>query len=259
MPVNQAAPMLEHTLIDLLSDMRSRVKVTASLTERISLTRDIALFLLAFYSMHRGYDLFFILRSQILELPKSRGLIFNFQFGKTLRASSEAVVLLADRDCPAVFAFRAVTAYVSAAQRMGWDLTAGHLFHVFTTEGGWGNLPFPAARMTTALQAHLRTAGLPSHFTMHSFRVGGPFSKSLTGTAVDEIMKIGGWKTESVATYYIGPPLAKTCTVARENAARATRARSSCHCRLSFKTTSQHVRDRIDENAKKGRVRQPRA
>ena len=39
---------------------------------------------------------------------------------------------------------------------------------------------------------------------MHSFRVGGFLSKSLAGTAVDEIMQIGGWKTESVAKYYIG-------------------------------------------------------
>ena len=145
--VNQAAPMLEHTLIDLLSDMRSRVKVTASLTERISLTRDIALFSLAFYSMRRGYDLSFTLGSQILKLPNSRSLIFNFQFGKMLRASSEAVVVLADRDCPAVCAFRAVMAYISAAQRMVWDLTTGHLFPVVTAGGDRGNLPLPAARM----------------------------------------------------------------------------------------------------------------
>ena len=52
--------------------------------------------------------------------------MFNFQFGKT--ASSEAVVVLAHRGCPTVCAFPAVTAYVSAAQRMGWDLTVGHLF-----------------------------------------------------------------------------------------------------------------------------------
>lgn len=39
---------------------------------------------------------------------------------------------------------------------------------------------------------------------MHSFRVGGSVSESLAGTAVDEIMKIGGWKTESVARDYIG-------------------------------------------------------
>ena len=89
------------------------------MAERISLTRDIALFSLTFYSMRRGYDLSFTLGSQILKLPNSRGLIFNFQFGKTLRASNEAVVVLADRDCSAVCAFRAVTAYISAAERMG--------------------------------------------------------------------------------------------------------------------------------------------
>ena len=75
---------------------------------------------------------------------------------------------------------------------------------VVTAEGGQGSLPLPAARVTTALQAHLRAAGLPNHFTMHSFRVGGSLSKSLAGTAVDEIMKIGGCKTESVAKHYIG-------------------------------------------------------
>ena len=130
--------MLKLTLIDLLSDMRSRAQVAASLAERVSLTRDIALFSLAFYSMRRGYDLSFALGSQIMKLPNSRGLIFNLQFGKTLRASSEAVVVLADRDCSAVCAFRAVTAYISAAQRMGWDLTAGHLFPVVTAGSGPG-------------------------------------------------------------------------------------------------------------------------
>ena len=104
----------------------------------------------------------------ILKLPNSRGLIFNFEFGTTLRASSEAVVVLGDRDCSAVCAFREVTAYISASQRMGWDLTAGHLFPVVTAGGDRSNLPLPAARMTIALQAHLRAAGLPSHFTMHS-------------------------------------------------------------------------------------------
>ena len=204
MPVNQAAPILKHTLLDLLSDMRSRAQVVASMAERIPLTRDIALFSSKFYSVGRGYDVYFILGSQILKLPKSRGLIFNFQFGKTLRASSEAVVVLVDRDCPAICTFRAVTTYILAAQRTGWDSTTGHLFPVVTTEGGRGSLRLFAARMTTALQGHLRAAGLPSHFTMHSFRVGGSLSKSLPGTEVDEIMKIGGWKTESVAKYYIG-------------------------------------------------------
>ena len=139
--------MLEHTLINLLSDMRLRAQVASSLAERILLTRDIALYSLA---------------------------------------------------------FRAVTACISAAQRIGWDLSTGHLFPVATAEGGRGHLSLSAARMTVNRQSYLRMADLPKHFTMHSFRGGGSLSKSLAGTAVDEIMKIGGWKTASVAKYYIG-------------------------------------------------------
>ena len=76
----------------------------------------------------------------ILRLPASKCLIFNFQFGKTLRSSSETVVVLVDRDCPVICAFRAVTACISAAQRIGWDLSTGHLFPVATAEGGRGRL-----------------------------------------------------------------------------------------------------------------------
>ena len=61
-----------------------------------------------------------------------------------------------------------------------------------------------AYRTTAAQLAHVRAAGIPGQFTMRSFRVGGSVSRSLEDTAVDEIMKIGGWKTERVAPYYIG-------------------------------------------------------
>ena len=43
---------------------------------------------------------------------------------------------------------------------------------------------------------------------MHSVRVGGPLTRFLAGTAVDEIIKKNcGWKTEAIAKYYsyIGP------------------------------------------------------
>ena len=173
-PVNQATPMLEHTLMDLLSGMGSRAQVATSLAKRISLTRDNALYALAFFSMRRGYDLSYTLGSQILRLLESRGLIFNFQFGKTLRASSEAVVVLADRDCPHKCACRAVTAYISAAQRIGWDLPAEHVFPVVAAEGGRGSRPLSAARMTASLQLHLREAGLPNHFTPFEWEAPSP-------------------------------------------------------------------------------------
>lgn len=103
--VNQAQPLLAHTLLDLLCDMRSRAQVAPQLGDRLALTRDVALFSLALFSMHRDYDLSFTLGSQILKLPGARGLIFGFQFGKQLRPSSEEVVVLADHDCPELCGF----------------------------------------------------------------------------------------------------------------------------------------------------------
>ena len=51
---------------------------------------------------------------------------------------------------------------------------------------------------------YLRMTDQRNHLTMHSFRVGGWLRKSLAGTAVDEITKDTGWKTESVAKCNIG-------------------------------------------------------
>ena len=118
-PVNQTAPILEHTHIDLLSDMRSRAQMMASLAKRIFLTRDIAQFSLAFCSMRRGYDLSLTLGSQIVKPPNCRGLVFNFQFVKTFRASLEAVVVLADGDCRRV-------------------VRSGQLRHTARSRNGWG-------------------------------------------------------------------------------------------------------------------------
>ena len=130
-------------------------------------------------------------------------------------------------------------------------MTAGYLFPSVSAEGGRGNLSLSAARMTTALQGHLRAAELPSHFTMHSFRVGGSLSKSLAGTAVDEKMKIGGWKTESVAKYYIGATSSGRVHGSKKKHAKATLTLASCHCRRSLRRISQRVRERIDARLRK--------
>lgn len=204
---NQAPPLLSHVLLPLLENMHARCTVAATVTEGMEIMRDVALFALAFYSCRRGFDISNTLGSQVVRLPDDKGLIINFQFGKTLRDSKEAVVVLADPQNPGTCAFRAITAYITAAQGVGWDLSEGHLFpsvQVTSPDGLRGAMPLTAPQMTTALQAHLRKASLPVHFTMHSFRVGGSLSKSLAGTPVDEIMQLGGWKTEAMARHYIG-------------------------------------------------------
>ena len=138
--------------------------------------------------------------------------MFNFHFGKTLRKSVEAVVVLPEADNLKTWAFRGVTEYISAALASSWDLTTGYLFPMVELNCERGTMAITAPHMTAALQAHLREGRMTDHFTMHSLRVGGSLCKSLAGTAVDEIMKIGGWKTKRVARYYIGATTSAVAT-----------------------------------------------
>ena len=48
--------------------------------------------------------------------PESAGLIFNLQFGETLRRSVEAIVVLGDKECPQTCASRGITEHISAAE-----------------------------------------------------------------------------------------------------------------------------------------------
>lgn len=59
-PVKQADPMLVPIFTQLLRDLRSRAHAASSLEERISITRDFALYSLAFASLRRDNDLPFL-------------------------------------------------------------------------------------------------------------------------------------------------------------------------------------------------------
>ena len=50
------------------------------MSECIAITRDIPSHTLVFYSIKRGFDLCFTSGSQLLRLPESAGLIFNFRW-----------------------------------------------------------------------------------------------------------------------------------------------------------------------------------
>ena len=138
--------------------------------------------------------------------------IWEGMFWMTL---TQAVVVLADAEIRRLARF---VASQSASQRplRSGGINRGLLVpHCGTKNGERGIPAITVPRMTAALQAHLRAGGMPDHFTMHSFRLGESLSKSFAGTAVDEIMKIGGWKTERVAWYYIGATTSATVETAK--------------------------------------------
>ena len=99
-PVEQAAAIISHTSAQFLQSMRVPAQLAESSFQPIAITRDIALFSLAFHSKRRGFDLSFTLASRVLQLLESAGLFFNFLLGKTSQKSVESVVVVADADNP---------------------------------------------------------------------------------------------------------------------------------------------------------------
>lgn len=64
------------------------------------------------------------------------------------------------------------------------------------------------------------TFDAPFRAMTHYFQIGGSLSRSLAGTAVDKVTKIGRWKMEAVARYYIGVAASSALAAASKAKAR---------------------------------------
>ena len=169
--VNQARPMLAPLLTQLIRYMRRTANGLPTPSERVARRRDIALYVVAFHTAQRGFDLSCALTAQVLKLPDREGLIFNLHFGKSLRDSSHAIVVRRDRECPDLCPGRAIEEFVGVTKGMGWAPKEGYLFPEVNVDGSRGGNKLAAATMTANLQAVIKLAGLDEgrNYTMHSF------------------------------------------------------------------------------------------
>ncbi|CAM9635092.1 unnamed protein product [Laminaria digitata] len=157
--------------------------------------------------MKRGFELSVAVASQVLQMSEGEGFISNFLFGKTLRSSSQAVIVRRNLDCREICAVAAMVEYQQAAESLQWSLAegSGFLFPSVVESGEKGDLALTPAQMTTNLQTHLRAAGMEGkRYTIHSFRVGGAASHNMDGTAMDVLMKYVGRKSATTARRYVG-------------------------------------------------------
>ena len=204
--IQQARPMLAPMLLKLIRYMRQSARQLETAKARVERSRDIALFVTAFHTVQRGFDLSCALAAQVLGMPKGEGLIFNFHFGKTLRASSLAVVARRDRACHELCPVRAVQEFALVVGSMRWPPRAGYMFPMVEADGSKSSSPWSPDKMSAALQSNMSRAGLAEgrNYSMHSFRVGGAVSQTLAGTAIDALMDFVGWKSRGVAQRYVG-------------------------------------------------------
>lgn len=94
----QARPVLA-VLLALVWYMRWSAAQVRTVKERVERSRDITLFVTAFYTVQRGLGLSHAPAAQVLALARGAGLIYSSHFGKTLRESSLAAVVRRKRDC----------------------------------------------------------------------------------------------------------------------------------------------------------------
>lgn len=176
-----------HTLIELLCDVHSHAQIALALATRISPTHDVALYTLHFL-LQGGVPIFlspWVRRFRGFRVPK-----VGFQF----LVWEDPLGLCRGDGCPAGHPMP-VGACASGAygvhhrcRRHRLRLEKGHLFLVVAADDSRDRVPLTASQMTASLQTHLKAAGLPANFTMHSFRVGHSLTQLMGGTAVDEIM-----------------------------------------------------------------------
>ncbi|CAM9716960.1 unnamed protein product, partial [Laminaria digitata] len=112
--VKQEPPLVAVQLRGLVRDMRRRARMLPTAAGIIAIIRDVAMFCVALHAMKRGFEPSVAIASQVLEIT---GGISNFLFGKTLRSSSQAVMLRKNLDCREVGAAAVVVEYHQAGRR----------------------------------------------------------------------------------------------------------------------------------------------
>ena len=118
--VKQAPTILRSNLAQILFPMRTQLQITTSDVGRVTLSRDIAFFTVAFSTTKRGAELTATLIQRILRLSNKSGLMFNFQYGKTQRDGADHILTVPyDEEYVAVCPVRAVTQLIDIGKGVG--------------------------------------------------------------------------------------------------------------------------------------------
>ena len=206
--VSQAPAMLHSHLAAIIARMALHIWCTQDPYNRIVLSKDIALFTVAFITLKMGDGLSRTLIQRILRLPNECGFLFNFQWGKTMRDGADHLMTVEyDTKRMTTCPIRAVKQYIAVGTALGWNMTQGYLFQRISRRPNTvapirGKTPISAPDITKALKVHARNAGERTAFTMHSFRSGGALTRALAGEGLPTVMQRAFWKKPNTAWRY---------------------------------------------------------
>jgi hypothetical protein len=200
----QAKPMFIDKLVRLSAHITNKMTVDdIAPLQKFILARDQAYFKAQLFSGDRPGDLGLVLTQEILRFPKDDGLLFNHQFGKTLRGDSHNIFGIrrcANSDiCPV----RGIEVYMAIANDLEIDLRDGYLFRPTNAQGFIVNSPLTSDTVNSRLKSYLVDMGEYDGETAHGFRAGCAITLALTGAKLADIMEHVGWEREHTAKYYM--------------------------------------------------------
>ena len=187
--VKQASALLSSHRQALVVPMRARLCCTEDPYTRALLARDMALFTVAFCTTKRGGG-----------LSRTLILLFNFQWGRTLRSGADHLLTVSyDQQYWATCPVRAVEQFVATGTAYGWDMSKRYLYSTISpgNSGGLpirGLRPISAPQMTIALKAYAIAAGEREEYSMHSFRFDWAISQALAEENLRSIIQRSFWK-----------------------------------------------------------------
>jgi integrase len=203
----QAVPLFLSKLKRLTAHIRNLIAEGANLAtpEKYILARDVAFFVVDFFTGDRASDLGRLRAEQVFRMKDREGYLLCFTGGKTT-AQREArrfvLVPIPEKDvCPVLW----ITYYISACDSLGIILTPGYFFRSLERTTAISDRPFAGSAVNNRLRKYLKGAGIDDGETPHSFRVGLSNTLTRLGCSSDQISRYVGWRSPAMARHYTRP------------------------------------------------------
>ena len=205
----QAALLMREDVVKLLQRMSAwLMDPSLSLDERYEMMRDMAYIAVVFATGKRCDDLANLLIPQMVRFPDGRGIMFGFQFGKTLRDGSRQMFGLKPDDVtPEICTVRLMDDLDRFATEAGIK-REGNRFFTKIKNGKRILANIPTDYMTERLRKHMKRANMKVEqgrlvVSIHSLRSGGPLTRMLEGDSLQKVMFEAYWKNPKTAWKYI--------------------------------------------------------
>ena len=204
-----AAILMREDIVKLLQRMSAwLMNPNLTVDERYKMMRDMAFIAVVFATGKRCDDLANLLVSQMVRFPNGRGIMFGFQFGKTLRDGTRQMFGLQPDDVtPEICAVRLLDDFDEFTRKAGIETRGNRLFtKIKNGRRILGNIP--TDYLTERLRKYLKKADIEVNqgrlvVSIHSLRAGGPASKLLEGDHLKKVMFEAYWKNPKTAWRYI--------------------------------------------------------